>query len=350
MNYYRLVNPCLLLLILFFLPFTDALAESKILNVYSWSIYLSDEVIHQFEKETGIHINYATYDNNDTLYAKLKANPKATYDVVFPSSYFVDRMQRQHMLAKLDKQQLPNFKYIKKNLLNKPFDPQNNYSIPYFWGSTAIVVNKRYHDVKQVSSWEDLWKQQFKNQLLILDDIHDIFAMALITLGYSASDTNPEHIYQAYLKLKALLPNVKLFNTDAARATYIDEDATIGMGYNGDTFQAQQENSDLVYVYPSEGFILWIDCMVIPKNAPHIKNAYRFINFLMRPDIAAKLSEKLGFPTPNEAAMKLLPKSLRENRTVYPSDAILSRGQLEADTGNASTLYEKYMELLKISA
>lgn len=329
---------------------TSVLANDKVLNIYNWTNYMSNDVLKQFEKETGIHVNYATFTGNNSLYAKLKVDPNAGYDVIVPSSYFVARMRNQNMLHKLDKTKLTNFKNLNPSLLNKSFDPHNDYTVPYFWGTTAMVVNDRYYDPKKITRWADFWKPEFKNQLLILDDTHDVFSMALMTLGYSASDANPEHIHQAYLKLKQLLPNIKLFNADAAKATYIDEDATIGMGYSGDIYVAQQENPHLVYVYPKEGFTLWIDCLAIPKNAPHLDNAYRFINFLLRPDIAAKLSQDLGYASPNAAALKLLPPKVRNNATIYPPASTLARGQLETDPGNVDSLYEKYMELLKISA
>ena len=341
----KLLLTCVLLLINF-----SAHATTKILNVYNWSNYLPKDIIMQFEKETGIHVNYSTYDGNDTLYAKLKADPKAGYDIIVPTNYFVDRMRNEHMLMELDKSKLPNFKNLDKALLNKPFDPDNNYSIPYFWGSTGIVVNKKYFDPKTVTSWADLWNPRFKDQLLILEDPHDVFSIALLTMGYSANDSDPEHIRQAYLKLKALLPNVKLFNSDAAKVNYIDEDATIGTGYSGDTYQAMQENPDLVYIYPKEGFVAWIDCMVIPRYAPHADSAYKFMNFLMRPDIAAKLSAELGYASPNKTARALLPKAMRDNSAIYPDDKILARAQFEVDPGNIDMTYEKYMEELKVSA
>jgi spermidine/putrescine transport system substrate-binding protein len=334
---------------LFFLSFS-AVAKPNELNVYNWANYMPKDVIHQFENETGIHVNYSTFDGNDTLYAKLKADPRAGYDIIVPSSYFVDRMRDEHMLRILDKSQLSNFKYLDKALLNKPFDPDNQYSIPYFWGSTGIVVNKKYFDPNSITKWTDLWDPRFKDQLLILEDPHDVFSMALMALGYSANDSDPQHLQQAYEKLKALLPNIKLFNSDAAKVNYIDEDATVGMGYSGDTYQAMTENSNLVYIYPKEGFVAWIDCMVIPKHAPHVENAYKFMNFLMRPDIAAKLSEELGYASPNKEARNLLPKEMRDNPAIYPDDTVLARAEFEEDPGDIDRVYEKYMEELKVSA
>ncbi len=333
------------LLIIFTIP---SFANDKILNVYNWSNYMPNDVLAQFEKETGIHVNYSTYSGNDMLYAKLKADPNAGYDVIVPSSYYVARMQKQGMLQKLDKSQLPNIKYLNQSLMGKPFDPKNDYSMPYFWGSTGIVVNKLYFDPSKITRWSDLWKPEFYNQLLLTNDPHDVFSMALVVLGYPANDTNSQHIYQAYLKLQQLLPNVRLFNSDVAKVNYIDEDSTIGMGYSGDTYQAQLENPNLVYIYPQDGFVVWIDCISIPKNAPHLKSAYKFINFLMRPDIAAKLGIELGYASPNEGAIKLMPAKMRNNSIIYPDAKTLARAQFETEPGSTARLYEKYMEKLKV--
>lgn len=339
----------IILLLLIFGINSAVFAKDNELNVYNWSDYMPDDVIAQFEKETGIQINYTTYDSNETMYAKIKADPDAGYDVIVPSSYFVGRMRRQNMLQSFDKSQLPNMKYMNPALLNKSFDPGNNFSVPYFWGSTAIVTNKDYYPNGAVTSWADFWKPQFKNQLLILDDTREVFSMALISLGYSANDTNPDHIKQAYQKLLTLMPNIKVFNQEAAKAMFIDEDATVGMGYSGDIYEANKENTSLQYIYPKEGFVIWIDCLSIPVGAPHLANAYKFLNFLMRPDIAEKLSTETGYASPNAAAIKLMPVDVQNNYIIYPSQAVLKNGQFEDDVGSASELYEKYLELLKIS-
>lgn len=339
----------LFFIILLFLSFSANSAEN-ILNLYGWSGYLPTEIANQFEKETGVHINYTSYDSNETMYAKLKADPNVGYDLVIPSTYFIDRMWQQGMLQKLDKSKLINLKNLNPELMNKNYDPHNAYSIPYVWGTTAIVVNQKYIDPSSVKNWDDFWQSRFKDQLLLLDDTREIFSMALMALGYSANETNPDHIKQAYYKLQQLMPNVKLFNDEAIQNIYIDEDAIVGMGWSGEIFQATQENSNIRYIYPKEGFVLWIDNLAIPVGAKHIENAYKFINFVLRADVAKKMSMITGYPTPNLAAFKLLPPEIQHNPIIYPDAKTLSRSQLQTDVGAAAVLYEKYMELLKIGA
>lgn len=323
-------------------------AAEKVVNIFNWSGYMPASVLRQFEKETGIKVNYSTYDNNETLYAKLKANPNSGYDVIVPSTYFIDRMHRQKMLQRIDKSKLKNFKHINPELLNKDFDPENNFSVPFLWSATGITVNTKYWPKASLTCWKDLWKSEYKEQLFILDDVREVFSMALIALGYSANDNKPEHIQQAFQKLKQLMPNIKIFNAEAGKAIYIDEDVTIGMGWSGDINLASKENPALEYVYPKEGYVIALDSMAIPINAPHLDNAYHFINFILRPDIAQRISLETGYATANIAAVKLLPKAIRENPIAYPDKKVMARGQFQTDAGAASAIFEKYYQLLKI--
>ncbi|OGO93594.1 MAG: spermidine/putrescine ABC transporter substrate-binding protein [Coxiella sp. RIFCSPHIGHO2_12_FULL_42_15] len=335
------------ILIVLLLPF-PLFAAKKVLNIYNWANYMPHAVIHQFEKETGIHINYSEYDSNEMLYAKLKTNPTLGYDIIVPSSYYVRRMANEGMLRPLDKVSLPNLKNLNPVLLNRDYDPGNQYSLPYTWGATGIVVNDQYFNPQHFHHWGDLWKKKYRDQLLMLDDMREVFSMALILLGYSINDTDPAHIKEAYEKLRVLLPNIKLFNSDAEENIYVDEDATLGLGWNGEIFQAYKENPHLHFIYPEPHFVLWIDCVAIPKYAPHFQDAERFINFINRPDIAAKIAIYNGFSSPNLAAIHLQPKEMQDSPVLNPSNQILKNAVMENDLGPANTTYEKYWELLKL--
>ncbi len=326
----------------------SAFASDNILNVYNWSDYMPSAVIDQFQKETGIKVNYSEYDSNETMYAKLKTEPTPSYDIIVPSDYFVDKMRKQDMLQKIDKSQLPNFKNLNPALLNRPYDPNNNYSIPYLWGTVGIVVNKLFFKPDSITNWNDLWQPQYDNKLLMLDDMRMVFSIALISLGYSINDTNPDHIKQAYEKLQKLMPNIKLFNSDSADNLYIDEDVAIGINYSGDTYRDSLENPDLVYIYPKEGFTVWIDSMAIPKGAPHLANAYKFINFLLRPDIAKEIAISQQYSSPNLVAEKMMPESRKKNPILNPSAETLKRAESSLDLGDADAIYAKYWEMLKI--
>lgn len=336
----------LLLLSLFFAGTLSA--AENILNLYTWSGVIPDSTIQQFEKETGIKVNFSTYDSNEVMFAKLKADKNSAYDVVEPSSYYIDRMRHQDMLEKLDRSKLTYFKNLNSDFLNQSYDPKSNYSIPFIWGITGIFINKDYITPGSIKRWSDLWDKQYKDQIMLLDDSREVFSMALKVLGYSANDNNPEHIKDAYLKLIELLPNIKIFNS-APLSILIDEDATVGMVWNGDVYKAKKENPQLEFIYPKDGFVIWVDNFAIPKDAPHRENAYKFLNFMLRAEVAKAVALDNGFPTANLAAQKLLPADIRNNTAVYPTREILKRGEFQSDIGDeALALYEKYWERLKM--
>lgn len=323
-------------------------ANDKIVNVYAWSGVIPDSAIQQFEKETGIKVNFSTYDSNEIMYAKLKASKNPGYDIVEPSSYYIDRMRRQGMLEKLDKSKLSHFRNLNPDFLNAPYDPKNNFSLPFVWGVTGIFVNKNYINPKTITRWSDLWDKKYADQLMMLDDTREVFSMALRVLGYSVNDDNPAHIEKAYQKLKELLPNVKIFSS-AVLSILIDEDAHVGMAWNGDVYKSSKENHALEFIFPQDGFVIWVDNFAIPKDAPHRENAYKFLNFMLRAEVARDIALDNNFPTPNLAAQKLLPADVKNNPVVYPSHDVLRRGEFQTDVGDdALAQYEKYWERLKM--
>lgn len=340
-----------LLCLLFLLPSLVFAKDDRVLNVYAWAGEIPDSIVQQFEKETGIKVNISTYENNEIMYAKLRVSKNPGYDIILPYSSFVDRMRKQDLLEPLDKSKLTNFKNINPVFLNQSFDPNTNYSVPFLWGITGIFVNNEYYDAKHIKKWNNLWKHEYRNQLMLLDDMRDVFSMALISLGYSSNEENPEHIKQAYEKLTELMKNVKLFSSDTITSIMIDEDATVGMAWNGDVYKASLENPHLIFVYPQEGFSMWVDNLSILKSAPHKDAAHQFINFLLRPEIAERISILSGYPTANLAGQKLLPKEMRDNPIIYPSKEIMKHGEFATDISEESlALYEKYWEELKLGS
>ena len=304
-------------------------------------------IIKQFEKETGIKVRYSTFDSNEAMFAKLKVVKKGGYDLTFPSTYYVERMRNLNMIQPIDKSKLKNFKNLDPELLNKPYDPNNHYSIPYMWGSSAIGINARHVDPASITSWDDLWKEEFKGKVLLMDDVREVFAMALRSLGYSGNDTDEKHIREAYEKLLQLKPSVKVFNSDSPRQPYLNNEVYIGQIWGGEVYMANEEDPDLKYVYPKEGAIFWVDSMVIPASAKNVDNAHRFIDFLMRADIAKQNCEYIGYATPNLKALEALDPATRNHKAVYPSRQDLKNGEFQADVGEAILIYEKYWELLK---
>ncbi len=335
------------LAVLLFLFPAVAFAAQELVYVFNWAEYMPDAVLAKFQKETGIRAVYSTYDNNEAMFAKVKILKGESYDIVVPSTYYVDRMRKEGLIQAIDKAKIPNFRNLDPDLLNKSYDPENRYSIPYLWGSTAIGVNSEYLDPKTVRSWKDLWKGEFRGKVLLIDDIREVFGLGLKVLGYSVNDTDPVHIEQAYEKLRTLKPNVRLFSADSPKQPFLNQEVHIGMLWNGEAYMASQENPKIQYVYPEEGAMMWIDNMVIPRGAKNLENAHRFINFILRPDIARQISEEIGYASPNKAALELMDKAVRENITVYPDKATIEKAEFQTDVGDAILVYEKYWEKLK---
>lgn len=331
-----------------FLSSSFAVAEETV-NVYAWSSVIPPSVIRQFEAETGIKVNFSTYDSNETLYSRLRATPAPLYDVIEPSCYYVDRMRRQGLLEPIDKKALSQFHNLDPTFLNRSYDPGNRYSVPYVWSVTGIFFNRGKGTPPAPLHWSDLWKPEWHNQLMLLDDIREVFSVAMLSLGYSVNDENPQHIQKAYLKLRRLLPNVRIFRSDGVISLMADGDMNAGLAWNGDVVKARQHNPDLAFVLPKEGFVILADSFAIPKSAPHKTNALRFIDFMTRPDIAAKSSLASGYPTANLAARRKLPKAIRKNQVEYPPDAVLRRGEFQKDLSDSTlALYEKYWEKFRM--
>ena len=320
----------------------------KVVNVYNWTEYISDQVLKDFTAETGIDVIYSTFDSNEAMYAKLKLmNGSGEYDVAFPGTDFVDKMRKEGMLQKIDKSKLTNFSNLDPQMLNKPFDPNNDYSIPYIWGATAIGVNSDAIDPKTITSWADLWKPEYKSSLLLTDDAREVFQMALRKLGYSGNTTDPKEIEAAYNELKKLMPNVAAFNSDNPANPYMEGEVNLGMVWNGSAYVARQAGTPLEVIWPKEGGIFWMDSLSIPANAKNVDGALKLINFLLRPDVAKQVAETIGYPTPNLAARKMLSPAVANDKSLYPDAATIEKGEWQNDVGSASAIYEEYYQKLK---
>ncbi|MDP8170705.1 extracellular solute-binding protein [Pasteurella skyensis] len=320
------------------------------LYVYNWTEYVPSSLLAQFTEETGIEVIYSTFESNEEMYSKLKLTQGTSgYDIIFPSSYYVSKMAKEGMLEKLDKTKLTNFKYVSKELMGQSFDPKNDYSLPYIFGLTGIGVNKEEIDPTKVTSWADLWKPEYKGLLQLMNDSREVFHMALLLDGKSPNTTNPEEIKTAYERLKSLIPNVLTFNSDAPEMPFLQGEVSIGMIWNGSAYLGKKEDPNLTFVYPKEGVIVWMDNYAIPNTAKNKEAAYKFIDFLLRPESAKVVIEKLGFSMPNEGVRDLLTPEQLADKVLFPPKEELEKGIAQADVGDAIEVYEKYWNKLRTS-
>lgn len=322
------------------------------LSVYAWAEYLPEGVLTDFTKETGVKVDYATFDSNEALYAKLKllqtSGASESYDLIFPSSYMLSKMAREGMLQPLDKSKLPHFAQLEPSMLDREFDPGNRFSVPYAFGSTAIAVNRDDLADAEITSWQDLWDSQWQGRLMLTDDIRENFQMALLTLGHSANSREPAEIKAAYDKLVTLQDNVLLYNSDNPRMPYVAGEVSLGLIWSDQAYKTQQDGMALEYVYPEEGAIFWVDSAAIPANATSVDAAHQFMDFLMRPEIAARIIQELGIAVPNQGAKALLPAEVAGNQVLFPSGDIVAKGHFQDDLGDeVLAVYEEHWVRLR---
>lgn len=326
---------------------SGTLFASEKVVVYNWAEYIPEGALEDFTKETGIAVEYSTYDNNETMYSKLKLQNGKGYDIVVPSTYLVSKMRDEGLLHEIDHSKLSNLANLSANLMDKEYDPGNKYSIPYLWGSTGIGVNSEEIDPTSITAWADLWKPQWKGKLLLIDDVREAFHMALKKNGFSTNTTNPDEIKTAYEDLKALMPNVRVFNADAPREPFLAGDVNLGMLWSGEAKMAQDENPAIKYIFPSEGAGFWIDSFAIPAGAENVENAHKFIDYMLRPEVAKSVVEELGYSTPNAKVRDLVDEETRNNPIIFPPDDVMEKGEFQKDVGDAMKLYNAYWEKLK---
>jgi len=298
-------------------------SEQQQLFLFNWGNYIDPELIKEFEAETGIQVVYETFDSNDAMEAKLKQGG-TRYDIVFPSESSITKLVNQNLLQKLDHSKIKGLENISPFLLNSPVDNGNQYTIPYFWGTVGIMVNTKYIDPESIQTWSDLWKEDFKNKVLVLDGNREALGMALQSLGYSLNSKNENELHAAEVKLKELKPNVRAVLNEEIKTMMKLEEAPIGMGYSGDAAAVAEENPNVQYILPKDGSAVWTDNFAIAHTAVNVEGAYAFINFMLRPENAARNAEYVGYSTPNEKAKELMDPEVTSDETYYPSEEIIN--------------------------
>ena len=305
--------------------------SSNVLYVYNWGDYIDPDLITKFEDETGIDVKYDVYDTNEIMYQKLKSG-NVSYDIIIPSDYMIEKMKKEDMLAKINYDNIPNYKYIGNEFKDLAYDPTNEYSVPYMWGTVGIIYNtKKVTD--PVDSWNILWNKKYKDQVIMPDSVRDAMAVAEKKLGYSLNTENLDQIEQAKLELMKQKKDglILAYMVDQVKDVMVGGEASLAVAWSGDAVTMIERNPDLAYALPKEGSNKWFDAIAIPKNAQHKENAEKFINFLCDPENAKQNVEYIGYSTPNTAAYKLLPKEVQDNKVAYPDPESLKNSEVFID-------------------
>ncbi len=299
-------------------------ADSKgEVNIYNWGEYIDESLLDEFTQQTGIKVNYTTFSDNESLYSMLSSGT-ADYDVVIPSDYMISRLISEDMLEKLDFDNIPNYSYIDDAYKGLEYDPDNEYSVAYTWGTVGIIYNTTMLDYVP-DSWSVLWDENLSGQILMFDNSRDAFGIALKYLGYSQNTTDEAQIKEAVDLLIEQRPLVQSYVMDQIFDKLEGGEAAVGPYYAGDAITMIAENPDLAFVTPKEGTNLFVDAMCVPKGAANKENAEAFINFMCDPENMAKNIEFIGYSSPSSAARELLSDDLKNSEIAYPDASLLAK-------------------------
>lgn len=328
------------------------------IKVYNWGEYISNgdddsmDVIAEFETRfPQYRVDYQTYATNEEMYAKL-ASGSTDYDVLIPSDYMIGKLIEENMLAKLDiATNIPNFAKIDDTFKNLEFDPNNEYSIPYTWGTVGIIYNTK-KVTAAVDSWEMLWSDRYKDQILMFDNPRDAFGIALKKLGYSQNTTDRGQLDMAKLELINQKAVIQAYVMDEIFPKMTNGEAALAPYYAGDAITMIGDNPDLAFVVPKEGSNTFVDSMVIPKTSKNKQAAEFFINFMLEDEIAKANIEYIGYSTPMSSVRELLDEELKNSSISYPDPAILAKcdtfSNLDEETG--AYLQDSWTEVKSSSA
>ena len=314
------------------------------LNIFTWAGYVSDDIRKGFEDEFGVKVGVDIFANNEDLLAKLQAGATG-YDVIMPSDYMVSIMIKEDMLADLKRENIPNFQNIGAVYLGKYFDPENRYSIPYTFGTAGIA-----YDSSVISpapdSWQVFWDEENKNRFSMLDDTRETIGVALKLLGFSLNTKNLEELRQAKEKLIEQKSLLKRYETET-QDILISKEVAMAHSWSGDAIRAAEIIPSIRYVIPKEGSSQFIDNVCIPKTAQNKTLAEKFINYLLRPEVNAKITEFTKYGTCVPEAKKHLPEYLQKHEYIYPSTERMESLEWIIDPGDFMQEYSRAWDEIK---
>ena len=310
----------------------QAAGDTVTINVYNWGQYLSDgtddyiNVIEEFEAAyPNIKVNYMTYDSNESMYTKLKTGG-SLFDIIIPSDYMVEKLIAEDMLEPLDMTNIPNFQYIDESFRDPSYDPGSVYSVPYTWGGVGVIYNTKYVDEADTGGWELLWNEKYAGKILMFDNPRDAFAIAQLELGYDINTEDSTLLTLSANLLRDQKPLVQMYVMDQVFDKMQRGEAWIAPYYAGDYLLMVEENPDLAFYYPEEGFNLFVDAVCIPKGSEHKAEAETFINFLLDPEVCGQNLEYLGYSSPSSAAKEFMDPEVASDPIAYPDTETLARG------------------------
>jgi spermidine/putrescine transport system substrate-binding protein len=315
---------------------STAKTEAKVLNFYNWTDYIADDTIPNFQKETGIKVTYDNYSSNDELFAKMTVG-NTGYDIIVPTDATLVKMKHGNLLEALDLSLIPNVVNLDPRFRNAAYDPGNQYSIPWQWGTTGIGFDKTKVQ-GSVTDWDAFELPSVKGKSSYLDEARDAFAMALFALKKDPNTTNDADLDAAkdyLITLKGKIQKITSDYQDPLKSGSL----ILAQAYSGDVFTIQADNPHIEYVIPTSGAFSWVDSMAIPKGAPHPTNAAKFMNYMLEPQVGAALTNAVNYGSPNKAAEPYIHKDILTNPLIYPPADVLAKLPFQKDIGDAELKY-----------
>lgn len=309
-------------------------AGEQVLNIYNWSDYIAEDTIANFEKETGIKVRYDVFDSNEVLEAKLLAG-NTGYDIVVPSAHFVARQIQAGIFQPLDKSKLPNYKNLDADAMKvlAGYDPENKHIVPWMWGTTGVGYNvakikERMPDAP-LGSWKMIFDpdvvSKFKDcGVATLDASSEVFPTALRYLGLPTDSQSAEDLAKVEELVMKIRPSIKYFHSSQYINDLANGEICLVLGWSGDVFIARDRaaeannGNEIAYFVPKEGSLMWFDTMAIPKDAPHADNAHKFIDYILRPEVVAAITNYVNYPNANAASLPFVNEEIRNDTSVYP--------------------------------
>lgn len=325
-----------------------SIGQSRQLNIYSWADYLHPDAIPNFEKRYGIRVVYDTFASNESLLAKLQAGA-SNYDIVVPTSYMVRELIRLGLLSQLDQARIPNLSCLIPRFRDPSFDRGLKHSVPYTWGTTGIGFNRSSVPASAAvpDDLDVFWDRRFAHRITLLDDARETIGMSLKRDGHSFNTKSKMEIEDALNKLKQQKPLTMCYTSDQVITQLAAGDSWVALGYSGDIYQAAKDNPNIQYRIPRSGASIWMDNMCIPVTAPHVENAYKWLNYMLEPEVSAATASYTRYATPNAKALKLISPEMRGDPNLYPNETLMAKCEELGDLGPLVFFYDKMWTELK---
>jgi spermidine/putrescine transport system substrate-binding protein len=330
--------PLMIVLAMIIMALPACQPKKQALNIYAWSSELPQEVVDAFQAETGIVVTVDTFDSNEALIAKLEAGATG-YDLVNPSQYAVPILATGGLLLELDHSKLKNYDNLGEVFKNVSFDVGNVTSLPYLWGTTGLAYNDECVTTP-ITSWSAMWDPQYTGRIYMLDNMLAAYIAGLQVNGFHANTTDPNEIAiatQSLIDQKTVLGG---YNSTNFAELVSSGEACIVEAWSGNVVQVMNENPHVQYVVPDEGGSMWVDSYSITKSAVNVDAAYQFMDYLLRPEVAAKVTEVAGIATSVDASKALLPPEIADNPAIFPPADRLAKTDFIVFLGDAMTYYQ----------